>query len=314
MRSLSLAEKMAMRKKSAHVVDSPIQENLTSDASNQAIGSSQSSDLIDSSVIFIALDLIDIENQVRDKFDLEHIQDLACDFALASSKQPKQPITVFTRGNGRYLLDNGENRTRAMRYASENRVVLNSSNPADFTSIRATVVGPEPSELDRKQSQVKENVLRDNLKPVELGKAVQTFLKQNPSATHTDAAEWVGFKNKASGRVIIANALKLLMCDADIIGEVESQTISAKSALKVQSLRARQDNNKSEKAFKKAKTKTKSHAIHLSLNSLKIAAKIIQQLSLDKGILVDSTAPPDRKAIMTFFSEENLKGILDKVN
>ena len=127
---------------------------------------------IDQSVRFIDLDLIDVEAQVREEFDMDYIMDLATDFALSPSKQPDQPITVFSRANGRYLLSRGENRLRAMKFARDNRDALGSQDPTDFTSIRATIAGPEPdTQIEKTQVQVKENVLRDGLKLPELGKA-----------------------------------------------------------------------------------------------------------------------------------------------
>ena len=198
---------------------------------------------IDQSVRFIDLDLIDVEAQVREEFDMDYIMDLATDFALSPSKQPDQPITVFSRANGRYLLSRGENRLRAMKFARDNRDALGSQDPTDFTSIRATIAGPEPdTQIEKTQVQVKENVLRDGLKLPELGKALLTFFEENPNATQSDAAAWCGFRNQASGRVKVNNALKLMKCDSDLIERVRKKQLSAEKAFAIQEAREAEKN------------------------------------------------------------------------
>lgn len=192
---------------------------------------------IDTSVRFVDLDLIDVEEQVRDDFDEEYIKDLACDFAISPTLQPNKPITLFERGNGRFLLDTGENRFRAMRYAREHRLELQIQDVTAFTTIRATIKGPEPSLLERTQSQVKENVLSKNLNMLELGKALLRYFNDNPSASQSEAADWCGFRNSGSGRVKVNTALKLMKCDEDLKARVSTRDLSVQRALEIQEAR-----------------------------------------------------------------------------
>lgn len=94
----SLARKLQARKESDGAATSAkvIEEQL-------------SAEVQDSSVIMAPLDQIDVEEQLRDKFDPEHIRNLAHDFAASERKQPDNPITLWRRKNGRYLVDTGEN-------------------------------------------------------------------------------------------------------------------------------------------------------------------------------------------------------------
>lgn len=234
------------------------QELLSSNASSESIASDtqapppktitaadvmrnqMSAASIDTSVRFIDLDLIDVEEQVREDFDDAYILDLACEFALDPTHQPQNPVTLFERENGRYLLDTGENRTRAMRYAREHREEFGVTDPTAFTAIRATIRGPEPTQLKRTQSQVKENVLQKNLNMLELGKGLLQFFGDNPDASQAEAAAWCGFRNQESGRVKVNTALKLMRCDTDLLERVKQKDLSVQRALEIQDARTRE--------------------------------------------------------------------------
>lgn len=287
---------------------------------------------VDKSVLFIDLELIDVEAQVREDFNQDYIEDLATDFALAATHQPNQPITVWKRANGRYLLDDGENRYRAMKFAGEHRNELGVSDLAAFTTIRATVRGEEPSKLDRIQAQAKANLMRDQLNDVEVGKAAQLYLQEHPDARQEDIARWLGFSKVASGRVKVANALKLLStCDADLIQQVGKGELSVKNAFKVQDERAKEqradssesgDNKagkgtaKSEQMLDKATNGKNNLSATVPLTSLKLAVDILARVAgkhnvdIDLGDLDNFT----RKSAMNVFKEDVLLRILESMD
>lgn len=161
---------------------------------------------LDKSVKFIQLDLIDVEEQIRKKFDLEYIEDLAVDFASSPEKQPEQPITVWAKPDGRYLLKAGENRLRAMKLNRDN------IDPIDFASIRATVSSePIPESIVlRNVQRAKENIMRDDLDWIELGEAVQALKNEQPELTQAQISEEFGFKNSSTGISKISQSLKFL--------------------------------------------------------------------------------------------------------
>ena len=248
--ALTLTEKLAQRKKDREAIAADANANKdpanratppprTAESSNSLLRQQMEAANIDQSVRYIDIDLLDIEEQVRNKFDEEYIQDLAIDFALNETHpyQPKNPITVYERPNGRFLVDTGENRTRAIMYGREHREELGVSDVTAFTQIRATVQGPEPDKIDRIQSQVKENVLRDELNYAELGNALKYFFEKNPNATQIQAAEWCGFKNCNSGRVKVNKALKLMKLDQDLIAQVANEEIAVDKAMNEQTRR-----------------------------------------------------------------------------
>jgi hypothetical protein len=161
---------------------------------------------IDRSVKFIPLDLIDVEEQIRKNFDPQRIEDLALDFSSSPTKQPAQPITVWKKPDGRYLLNAGENRLRAMKL---NRDQI---DPVDYASIRASVEsGPAPESLViRNVHRAKENIMRDDLDWIELGVAVAALKKERPDLTQAQISEEFGFKNSSTGISKISKALKFL--------------------------------------------------------------------------------------------------------
>jgi len=295
---------------------------------------------VDQSVQLIDLDLIDVEDQVRKDFDIGYIEDLAVDIATSENKQPNQPVTLWKRDNGRFLLDDGENRYRSMKFARENKTELGINDPVAFTFIRATIRGAEPSKLDRVQSQAKANLLRDNLNDVEIGRAAQMFLEENPDATQTVIAKWLGFQKTGSGRVKVANALKLMNeCDQDLIELVEKGELSIKKAFKVQDERksegAGESNDsedstghgdsdkkspakksKADKTLEKAKSGKKATNLSVSMDALRLAAGIIVHVAKDKGVSVDvaSLNNLDRKELLKVFDAEVLDEILNKLD
>ena len=88
-------------------------------------------------------------NQVRKTFDNDYIKDMALDIRGSESKQPNNPITVYTTEKG-YFLETGENRYKAQ--------TLNFKiDPLTYSHIRATIKGVKPtSKLVIQQNQIKE--------------------------------------------------------------------------------------------------------------------------------------------------------------
>lgn len=279
---------------------------------------------IDTSVKLIDIALIDVEEQVRKNFSDEYIRDLAEDFSKSETYQPNKPITVWERGNGRYLLDDGENRFRAFKWAAENRDSFGIEDLTAFTAIRATVRGPEPDLLERRRSQAKANLLSDQLTDYEAAATAQLFLKENPEANHGDAAEWIGFKNRNSGRVKLSRALKVLeTCDADLLEEFKANAIGARKALEIQDIRNKESsrqtdiedkpqpenngepqNNKkseSEKALAKAKSGKKALTMPIDIEALKVIAELV---------LGEDAEKLSRKELKALFDKEKLQAAL----
>ena len=335
--ALSLAEKMALKTRGKKAAANEAVEKKEpvkrasppprqTESSGSLLRQQMEAAAIDQTVRYIDIERIDIEAQVRTDFDEEYIQDLAIDFALneAHPYQPKNPVTIYERANGRFLLDTGENRMRAIRYGQAHREELGVNDVTAFTQVRASVIGPEPEKIKRVQSQVKENILRDELNYAELGNALKLFFTENPSATQTQAAEWCGFQNSNSGRVKVNKALKLMKLDQDLIDQVANDKIAVDSAITEQAQRTQQqatatfvDNQQeaesvvTQPAVKTAKPKhAKQQTISIPLDKgvelIQLMNWAANQASLEAVPLKKS---PNRKEIM-----EALKGdLLDKL-
>jgi ParB-like chromosome segregation protein Spo0J len=304
------------------------------DTPSEILRSQTADSNVDQSVQMVEVDLIDVEAQVRRRFNQEYIEDLATDFALDENNQPNQPITVWKRDNGRYLLDTGENRLRAMRFAAEHRKELGITDPTAFTTIRATIKGPEPGKLERLQSQTKENVLRDSLNDVELGYAAKAYLDENPNASQKQVAEWMGFRKLSSGRVRVSNALKLLRsCDKDLVEKVEAGELSTQNAFKVQDEREKEKGaaqtgvgagqgddagkgkSKADQTLARATSKKKSTNVSVPLDALKTACLVIGEIAEKQGVDlgVDLSKELDRKTAVQVIQQERLEALLAKL-
>ena len=265
----------------------------------------------DEMVQLIDLALIDIESQIRTCFDDNYIVDLALDFVASGLMQPKQPITVFQRNNGRYLLDAGENRIRAMRYAASQREAMGVKDTAAFTAIRATVLGLEPDKLSRLQSQARENLLHDALNDIDLARAVKQFLDATPGATHTDAANWLGFVNVKSGRVRVHNALKLLQCDDDLVDAVRAGKLAASRALTMQTERNAQSAAESTSS---SATSVRPKAVPLPFDAVQRVSEILLAVAQSNGIeLLASDAELTRETVKKLFAAPELTTLLDRL-
>lgn len=245
---MSFLDKVAKHKKLSEErkSSSPAESELTpppppAPSSNISVAEQQKAERenasFDGSVKLIDLDLIDVNEQVRTNFDEEFILDLAADIAADPTKQPNNPITVWTLDNGRFLLDAGEHRLRAQRHNREH------VSATECGVIRATIKGPVPlEEKDRWKSQVRENVQRKNLNMAELALALKRYFSDEPEANQTQAAEWCGFQNSSSGRKKVNDALQFLDSDEDLFDAVLNGDMSFNKAKKVMKERTREAN------------------------------------------------------------------------
>ena len=307
------------------------------ESSTDIIRRQQSEANVDRSVRYIDLDLIDTEKQVRGNFDEEYIMDLAIDFAESEEKQPNNPITVFEKEDGRFLLSTGENRTRAMLYARDNRSTLNVVDITAFTQIRATIKGLAPeSKIDRTQFQVKENVMRDDLNAAELGYALLEYFEANPDASQTDAAKWCGFKNSNSGRVKVNNALKLMKIDKDLIDQVAKQTLSPNKAFKINEAKlseAQQEKNspvttttntqnptsktstpKKKKSEKIASAPKKQQTVNVPLETAAKLSNLLNWAATQQGLeTIKLASKPNRKEVIDAINSDLLDLVMETI-
>ena len=131
--------------------------------------------------------------QPRQDFDEEELQVLAESIVTHGILQP---LTVRETGNGYYQIIAGERRWRAARIA-------------ELKEVPAVIIEAD----DRKVMELAliENLQRQDLNPVEEALGYQTLM-QEYSLTQEETAKQVG-----KSRPVIANALRLLSLDADVL-------------------------------------------------------------------------------------------------
>jgi ParB family chromosome partitioning protein len=150
------------------------------------------------SLIEVPIDQIDVNpNQPRKVFDFTALDELA---ASIKSSGVIQPIIV-RRFAGAYQLIAGERRWRAARQAGLDRIPAIVREATDAQSIELALV---------------ENLLREDLNPIEAAQAYQKLLAEF-SWTQEELAQRIG-----KDRTSIANCLRLLRLPEEIQGDLRS--------------------------------------------------------------------------------------------
>ncbi len=152
----------------------------------------------------IDLRLIDPnKDQPRKRFDPATLKELS-----ESIKQHGviQPIILIKNGQNRYTIIAGERRFRA-------------SLLAGLKSIPAVVREYTPREV--KEISLIENLQREDLNPIEAGKAIKQLMEEY-NLTQENIADRIG-----KSRPLVANTLRLLTLSSEVIKLIESGSISA---------------------------------------------------------------------------------------
>ena len=143
------------------------------------------------------------QDQPRDHFDEERLQDLA---ASISRHGLIQPVIVRKLDSGDYQIIAGERRWRAARLAGLAEIPVRVLRADDQSVAELALV---------------ENLQREDLNPMEEARGYQKLM-QDYALTQEEAAAGVG-----KSRSAVANALRLLNLSAPVSEMVESGVLSA---------------------------------------------------------------------------------------
>lgn len=173
---------------------------------NSVAKKSENVDKIVSEQGVIEIDIRKIDpnkNQPRKKFDSNSLKELA-----ESIKQHGviQPIIVNEEKDGRYIIIAGERRFRA-------------SIIAGLKTIPAIVRKYSPREI--KEVALIENLQREDLNPIEAGKAIKELMDEY-NFTQEEVADKIG-----KSRPLVANTLRLLNLCPEVILLIENNQLSA---------------------------------------------------------------------------------------
>ena len=152
------------------------------------------------------------QDQPRDHFDEERLQDLASSIARHGLIQP---VIVRKQESGDYQIIAGERRWRAARLAGLTELPVRVLNADDRSVSELALV---------------ENLQREDLNPMEEARGYQKLM-QDYSLTQEEAAAGVG-----KSRSAVANALRLLNLSPPVSEMVESGILSAGHARTLLSL------------------------------------------------------------------------------
>jgi ParB family transcriptional regulator, chromosome partitioning protein len=143
------------------------------------------------------------KNQPRKKFDANSLKELS-----ESIKQHGviQPIIVNECPNDRYIIIAGERRFRA-------------SIIAGLKTIPAIIKQYSPREI--KEVALIENLQREDLNPIEAGKAIKELMEEY-NFTQEEVADKIG-----KSRPLVANTLRLLNLCPEVIAFIENNQLSA---------------------------------------------------------------------------------------
>ncbi len=152
------------------------------------------------------------QDQPRDRFDEERLQDLASSIARHGLIQP---VIVRHLENGDYQIIAGERRWRAARIAGLSEIPVRVIQADDRSVSELALV---------------ENLQREDLNPMEEARGYQKLM-EDYSLTQEEAAAGVG-----KSRSAVANALRLLNLSKPVAEMVELGTLSAGHARALLSL------------------------------------------------------------------------------
>ena len=153
----------------------------------------------------VLLDIAEIDpnfEQPRKNFDEQALNELAESIKVHGVIQP---IVVTPMGK-RYMIIAGERRFRASKLAGK-------------TQIPALIRHYTPQQI--KEIIIIENLQREDLNPVEAGRAIKTLMSEF-NMTQEMAADRIG-----KSRSAVANILRLLTLDDDVLKLVEQNRLSA---------------------------------------------------------------------------------------
>ena len=172
----------------------------------------------DAAAVLIPLDSIVVERQIRR--DFSELESLVADIR---KRGQRTPVEVSVMEQGRYRLETGECRLRALK-------ILAQEDSARFSLVKARIVDDVQDDLARLINQINENDKRKQLKPSELGRAFQQII------THTQWDQATAAVALSVSAAYMSRYLALAKAPVEIQHAVDAGEISMSAFMKNKSL------------------------------------------------------------------------------
>ena len=249
----------------------------------------------------IDIDLIDVnKEQARKAFDEEKLKELSESIKMHGIIQP----LILTEKNGRYTIVAGERRYRAARMAGIKKV------PAAVRSFE---------EEKLLELSLIENIQREDLNPVEEGRAILKLMQEHGFTQETVALR-IGRSRSA-----VANTLRLLSLPEAVLELVKNGELTAGHARTLVSLKDEEqimsaarymmENGISVRAaeeYVKALTEPKKEApkkTSAKSAEMKYAERVISE-NLDTKVQISGSASKG-KIVINYYSDEQLQALYE---
>ena len=239
--------------------------------------------------------------QPREQFDEEELQNLADSIAQHGIIQP---LTVRELPGGSYQIIAGERRWRASRIAGLKELPVIVIEADDRKTMELAMI---------------ENLQRQDLNPVEEARGYQTLMREY-GMTQEEAAERVG-----KSRPAVANALRLLSLDEEVLQQVADGVLSAGHARAILTLKsAKQQQSAARKVTALGLSVRQTEQMCKRLNAGPAPVKPVQPLKVDyiaecekdlsrqlgRGVKIVNGKKKGRFEL-EFYGEEDLQKLLD---
>jgi ParB family chromosome partitioning protein len=217
----------------------------------------------------IELGRIISKDQVRTDFDPDKHQELVASLKAHGQQQPAR--VYWSEQDGRFVILQGERRFRA-------------AQEAGITHLDCVILDHAPSEAERIELQLIENIIRQELNPVEEAQAFKALMDSR-QCTAKDIALEIG-----RDPTTIQRCVRLLELPADILADVAAGLLPKSLIREVQKLKTEEEQRQMIANYKSGETfGSVTQKVKATTSGKTVTAKT-KKVHTSSGIKVEATA------------------------